>query len=287
MKNNTPPLPRWADLLQQLATADSKDDGKQFLVTDRREILRRLLAGSACRLLAEGRLFLLYGQQPVAHRDIVLVSSHIDCVYRRCWCEEQADSFRGTFDNALTNAAVLHNLLEARFDAQVVVAFTGDEEKDSGGCHELVEYLCTQTGCRVRAVIVTDVTNEGWTAGSDFTLENDLGIDLFTAYRLVASLRPYAFSFLHEAEPDESWTTTVSGCPCSPCACPLPANCTARKASSAGNPPFPSIARCWRASPTCSRKRKNRIPEPERNSLHIFRRPADRISRFSDRYIKN
>lgn len=213
MKNNTPPLPRWADLLQQLATADSKDDGKQFLVTDRRETLRRLLAGSACRLLAEGRLFLLYGQQPVAHRDIVLVSSHIDCVYRRCWCEEQADSFRGTFDNALTNAAVLHNLLEARFDAQVVVAFTGDEEKDSGGCHELVEYLCTQTGCRVRAVIVTDVTNEGWTAGSDFTLENDLGIDLFTAYRLVASLRPYAFSFLHEAEPDESWDYHRFGLP--------------------------------------------------------------------------
>ena len=44
-------------------------------------------------------------------------------------------------------------------------------------------------------------------------VKNDLGIDLFTAYRLVASLRPYAFSFLHEAEPDESWDYHRFGLP--------------------------------------------------------------------------
>ena len=153
----------------------------------------------------EGKLFLLYGKQPVAGQDIVLISSHIDCVYSRCFCEEIDECYKGTFDNSLTNAAVIFNMLNGLFADNVVVAFTGDEEKNSAGCHELIEYLFNQPGTEVRFALVTDVSNEGWEENVPFTVENDQGIDLFMAHDLVEWLDPYLYKFVHYAEPDESW----------------------------------------------------------------------------------
>ena len=121
---------------------------------------------------------------------------------------------RGTFDNSFGNAAVLWNMLQDRLPDNVVVAFTGDEEKDSHGAVQTVVAL-GQMGCEIAAVLVLDVTNEGWESGALFTLENDLGIDVLTGYNLISSLEQYAgrFAFKHNALPDESWDYADYGIP--------------------------------------------------------------------------
>ena len=191
--------------LLKTVTVDNKDDGEKFILTDRLDALKGLLEKSDYSLLREGKLSAIYGKRPLAGEEIVLVSTHIDCVYTSCFCEEEGDFYKGTFDNSLTNTAVVYNMLHNRFGDHVVVAFTGDEEKDSGGALEVINYLINQTDCIVRFALVTDVTNEGWEAGAPFSIENDLGIDLFTAHNLVETLSPYLFSYVHQAEPDESW----------------------------------------------------------------------------------
>ena len=194
----------FTSLLEQV-TVNSKDDGHQFQVFNRVDAIRSLLSQTDYKLVHEGKLFMLYAKQPIEGQDIVLISSHIDCVYSQCFCREEDDTYQGTFDNSLTNAAVLYNMLHGYFADNVVIAFTGDEEKDSAGCHELIEYLFNQPGTEVRFALVTDVSNEGWDEGVPFSVENDLGIDLFTAHDLVVWLEPYLYKFVHYAEPDESW----------------------------------------------------------------------------------
>ncbi|MFQ9022476.1 MAG: hypothetical protein ACLR6J_16980 [Parabacteroides merdae] len=58
------------------------------------------------------------------------------CQRRRrtlCW--------KGTFDNSATNAAVIDLMLRGELDESVLVAFTGDEEKDSAGAIEIMQML--------------------------------------------------------------------------------------------------------------------------------------------------
>lgn len=196
-------------------TVNSKDDGERFTDFTRVDAIKSLLADSDYQLVKEGKLFLLYAKGPIAGKEIVLISSHIDCVYDRCFCEEvDEEHFKGTFDNSLTNAAVIFNMRYGLFDDNVVVAFTGDEEKDSGGCLELIGHLINQSECKVRFALVTDVTNEGWEAECPFSIENDLGIDLFTAHHIVETLAPFQYNFVHDAEPDESWDYDGVGMPC-------------------------------------------------------------------------
>ena len=196
--------PDFTTLLHTL-TVDSKDNGTQFYTYDRIEAIKKLLQSSDYQLIKEGKLFLLYGKRPLAGKEIVLISSHIDCVYSHCFCEVEGEYYKGTFDNSLTNAAVIDHMLRGNFADNVVVAFTGDEEKDSGGALGVINYLINQTDCIVRFALVTDVTNEGWEPGAAFSIENDLGIDLFTAHSIVQLLAPYLYSYVHAAEPDESW----------------------------------------------------------------------------------
>ena len=201
--------------LLQTITVDSKDDGEIFTNFDRVNAIKSLLASTDYELIKEGKLFLLYSKAPLEGKEIVLISSHIDSVYNHCFCQEEGDDyFKGTFDNSLTNAAVIYNMLHDKFDENVVVAFTGDEEKDSGGCLELIGHLINQTNCKVRFALVTDVTNEGWETACPFSIENDLGIDLFTAHQIVEVLSPFQYNFVHDAEPDESWDYDGVGIPC-------------------------------------------------------------------------
>ena len=196
-------------------TVMSKDDGRRFLVFDRIEAIREILAKTDYKLQHEGDLCLIYSKKPIEDQSVTLISSHIDCVYHNCFCEEEEECYKGTFDNSLTNAAVLYNMLHDRFDENVVIAFTGDEEKDSAGCWEVMRTL-KNANCFVKSAVVTEVTNEGWEENCAFTLENDLGIDLITAHRLIESLkcREWDYMLVHEAEPDESWDLDTAGIPC-------------------------------------------------------------------------
>ena len=202
------------DILQTI-TVDCKDNGEFFTVADRIVVIERMLESSNYKIVARQPLALLYAKRQVREGDrVLLISSHIDCVYPRCFCSNEGDCLRGTFDNSLTNAALLWNMLHDGLPDNAVVAFTGNEESDSQGAVQAVVAL-GQMGCEVTAALVLDVTNEGWESGALFTLENDLGIDILTGYNIISSLEQYGgrFAFKHNALPDESWDYADYGIP--------------------------------------------------------------------------
>ena len=202
------------DILQTV-TIDCKDNGERFTVTDRVAVIEQMLEQTDYKLIGRQPLALLYSKREVREDDrVLLISSHIDCVYPRCFCSDEGDCLRGTFDNSFSNAALLWNMLNDRLPDNVVVAFTGNEESDSQGAVQAVVAL-GRMGCEVPAALVLDVTNEGWESGALFTLENDLGIDMLTAYNIISSLECYGgrFAFKHNAEPDESWDYAEYGIP--------------------------------------------------------------------------
>lgn len=202
------------DILQTI-TVDCKDNGECFTVTDRVAAVERIIERTNYKLISRQPLALLYAKRPVCEGDrVLLISSHIDCVYSRCFCTDEGDCLRGTFDNSFTNAALLWNMLHDHLPDNIVVAFTGNEESDSRGAVQTVVAL-GQMGCEVAAALVLDVTNEGWESSALFTLENDLGIDILTGYNIISSLEKYdgRFAFKHNALPDESWDYAEYGIP--------------------------------------------------------------------------
>lgn len=211
MKNSL----QFSDLLSAV-TVDCKDNGKEFVVTERIEAIESLLQGTEYRLVAREPLALLFAKRvPQENEKVVLVSSHVDCVYGKCFCNDEGDCFRGTFDNSFGNAAVLWCMINDTLPDNVVVAFTGDEERNSRGAVQALLAL-GNIGCRVSSAIVQDVTNEGWESDALFTIENDSGFDILRAYNIVSSLETYSgkFAFRHDAEPDESWNYAERGIPC-------------------------------------------------------------------------
>lgn len=202
--------------LLKAVTVDCKDNGKEFLVTDRITAIERLLKETPYNLIASEPLALLFARRmPQEGEKVLLISSHIDCVYNCCFCSESGEFFHGTFDNSFGNAAVLWCMINGMLPDNAVVAFTGDEEKDSSGAVQALLAL-GRMGCTISSVIVQDVTNEGWESDALFTIENDSGFDILQAYNIVSSLEPYSgkFAFRHNAEPDESWDYAEYGIPC-------------------------------------------------------------------------
>ena len=202
------------DILRTV-TVDCKDNGECFTVTDRVAVIERVLENTEYKLISRQPLALLYAKRQVCEGDrVLLISSHIDCLHVDCFCSDDGDSLRGTFDNSFTNAALLWNMQHDKLPDNVVVAFTGNEESDSQGAVQTVVAL-GQMGCEVAAALVLDVTNEGWESGALFTLENDLGIDILTGYNIISSLEQYGgrFAFKHNALPDESWDYADYGIP--------------------------------------------------------------------------
>ena len=201
--------------LLRAVTVDCKDNGEAFTVTDRVAVIEHVLGKTDYRLIARQPLALMYAKRELREGDkVLLISSHIDCVFSKCFCSDEGECLRGTFDNSFTNAALLWNMLNNTLPDNVVVAFTGDEERDSHGAVQAVVAL-GQSGCEVSAALVLDVTNEGWENGALFTLENDLGVDILTGYNIISSLEKYdgSFAFKHNALPDESWDYADYGIP--------------------------------------------------------------------------
>lgn len=213
-------------LLLKQATVDCKDNGKTFQVKDRVEVIKEYLKDTSYQLLAEEDLFLLYGKiAPQKGEPVVLISSHIDCVYQRCFVAEKTETFLGTFDNSFTNAALLREMRDDNLPENVLIAFTGDEEHDSAGAIAVNVYL-TREQHLIRFALVLDVTNAGWTDQHLFAIENDLGIDLLTAHQIIETLKPYEeqYTFLHQAEPDETWDYDEYGIPCMTLSAPVGGN---------------------------------------------------------------
>ena len=201
--------------LIKTVTVDCKDNGDSFIVTDRVEAIKRLLDGTAYKPVVNEPLALVYAKRELLAGDsVLLVSAHIDCLYDYCFCNDEGDLLRGTFDNSLGNAAILSLMIQGLLPDNVVVAFTGDEERDSQGAVQVVLAL-GRMQCEIKFALVLDVTNTGYENGAQFALENDLGIDLFTAHRIVEAVEMLGakYEFKHCAEPDESWDYNDYGIP--------------------------------------------------------------------------
>ena len=209
--------------LLKSVTVDCKDDGKTFQVTDRIKVICDYLKTTSFQLLAQEDLFLLFGKKtPAKGEPVVLLSSHIDCVYQRCFCTEGTDTYQGTFDNSFTNAALLYVMKHGSLPDNVLIAFTGDEEHDSAGAVAVNVYLTRQQH-PIQFALVLDVTNAGWEKQHLFAIENDLGIDLLTAHRIIETVKPYEgkYTFLHRAEPDETWDYDEYDIPCMTLSAPV------------------------------------------------------------------
>lgn len=201
--------------LLESVTVDSKDNGSVFTLTNRCNVIESLLEGSSYKLIARQPLALLYSKsEPGCGDRVVLLSSHIDCVYPSLFCKDIGEGMHGTFDNSFGNAAALWSMLNDTLPGNTVVAFTGDEEVESRGALQAVELL-EERGVVVSATVVLDVTNSGWNSQSLFAVENDFGFDMLTAYEIVSALEPYSgrFSYMHNALPDETFLYTQKGYP--------------------------------------------------------------------------
>lgn len=115
------------DVLKKVAKLN-RDNGLRFTVTDREDAIHELLATTGYRLLNQDGLFHLYGLCPLhkLNSPVWVVVSHIDCVsdITECFVEELPNGLmRGTFDNMLTNAAVLTLMLRGELPKNVLVAF--------------------------------------------------------------------------------------------------------------------------------------------------------------------
>lgn len=197
----------YTDLIN-LLTVDCKDDGEKFTTTDRIQVIQSLLKESSYQLVYQVNTSFVYAKLDFLSQPYqVLVSSHIDCVYKTCFVSDvDADHWRGTFDNSATNAAIIDLMLSNKLSPSVAVAFTGDEEIDSRGAKEVMHYLHSKN-IRIRGALVLDVSNEGYEDEAVCSIENDRGFDILTGYNLIQIIQKSGLPcvFLHDAEPDETW----------------------------------------------------------------------------------
>lgn len=198
-------------------TVDCKDNGKNFTTTYRLQVIEKLLSKTDYQLLYKGNLCYIYGKKQIRNQSVILVSSHVDCVYDHLFCQElnEQKMFKGTFDNSLTNACVLYDMIHEQLNDNVIVAFTGDEEEEGGGVYEVIRTL-RNWNAHIAMTIVLDITEEGWSQQYHFTVENDLGIDIVTGHRIVEILDKYRnmFGYIHDSEPDESYDYDEEDIPC-------------------------------------------------------------------------
>lgn len=204
--------------LLPLLTVPCRDNGKVFTDTTRLDAIVRLLDGSAYETVYAGNLCRIYARRDTTGIG-VLVSSHIDCVYGRCFARPDAEGWKGTFDNSATNALLVELMLQDALPYGTLIAFTGDEEADSGGAREVMDWM-KEHDVRPEAAIVLDVTNEGYDDEAAFAIENDCGFDILSGYRIVTALQEAQVmcTVVHDAEPDESWCYAkgTEACPALP-----------------------------------------------------------------------
>ena len=205
----------------------NRDDGKRFICTDRIDAINKILWNSRYRRVNPQGLFLLYSVKPIEEIEHpFLISSHIDCEedITKCFTSYESDMMlKGTYDNGVTNAAILYLMLNNKLPDNVIVAFTGDEEVDSTGAKQVSRFL-RKKGKLTFTVLVLDVTDMGWKEKADFTIENNFWSELL-GESLIESLKEIKGKWLFvpsdlqnipsyvasdniiysEAEADESW----------------------------------------------------------------------------------
>ncbi len=166
---------RYFKILERLNVINY-DDGIAFTATARLAVFEKLFSDTEYQRVNHKGLFHLYSKKPISlmQGPLVLLSSHVDCERNitQCFSEVQPGGMlKGTYDNSITNAAVLSLMQDNKLAENVVVAFTGNEEVSSIGALQLAQYLQNYTTNVI--VLVLDVSYEGYNQKADFTIEND------------------------------------------------------------------------------------------------------------------
>ncbi len=208
------------NLIKTIACTTNHDNGNHFIQGEdaRLRIISKLINTTKYKCIKEGNLFVLYSQVPLNEisDEIVVISSHIDTVdeITKPFCKiKSKNRLLGTFDNSLTNAAILDLMIKEKLPKNVVVAFTGDEEVSSNGAKELITYL-KANDIKPR-VIVTDVTSEGWNKKRLFTIENYRGKNQWIK-RILKTFDNLKLNYkaIEDAAPDESHLYSSMGIDC-------------------------------------------------------------------------
>ena len=219
--------------LLEMVSVLNQDDGRYFKNPGRLNIISSLLWDSEYRRINADGLFHLYAKHPAEfffNRKTTIVSSHVDCEKSITRCFSQSDGndiLKGTYDNAITNTAILSLMLSDSLPDDILVAFTGDEERSFKGAQQLERFLRINN-IAIRHLFVLDVTDMGWINNpdnsADFTIENDFWYDDFGKNIIeLTEKKPYKWKFVpadlnnipsfvpeysvihEEAAEDESW----------------------------------------------------------------------------------
>ena len=183
--------------------------------------------------LTKGELYLLYHKKDLTEYkdDVLLISSHIDCKQpdddeegiTKCFSSQVQDNLlKGTYDNSITNTAILYLMMKDMLPENVIVAFTGDEEENSEGAIKVTKLL-KKNGIKFKCIVL-DVTDAGWDEQVDFTIENNFwgkkmgekAIDIVERYSSnwlfvpeeldnVPSYVKGKYVYSTKSEADESW----------------------------------------------------------------------------------
>lgn len=177
--STTPSCRALIDIIEKL-TVPCADDGDTFTQVDRLNLIRSALASRGrYRSWADLPLAKLFAHERFEdHRPFVLVSCHIDSVYKRKWYyakekdKGEKGELWGTFDNSACNALLLHAMMFDKLPPQVLVAFTGNEERKMRGVKRTVKHLADHGAFwNLELVVTLDVTEECY-GKHDITIEN-------------------------------------------------------------------------------------------------------------------
>ncbi len=212
-------------ILEQI-TVRGEDDGEKFTNTARVDAIASCLKESGWEPYHDGDLAKIYVRRDFDDFDlskpVVVVSSHVDIVAERCYAKCDGELWKGSFDNLITNAVIVACMKAKVFGANVMVAFTGDEEADDGfgGADEVAKVL-SKKEINLRCVVVTDVTEEGWEEEKAFTIENVMPEDdEWYRRKMVKHLKEAVADtdsnpcVIMDGEPDEAWEYDEYNIPC-------------------------------------------------------------------------
>ena len=156
-------------------TVRNTDNGRCFTDTTRLERIEELLKESPFSFVKKEALFYAFSQIPFKElKDgALIISSHVDFKREttRCFSDTTAEKKAiGTYDNSATNAAIVELMLHAELPKNIMVVFTGDEEKDSGGESGVARFI-KHLGIKAKCIVL-DVTEEGYKTKASFSVEN-------------------------------------------------------------------------------------------------------------------
>ena len=188
--------------------------------TERLDLIKQVLRDSNYSCLADLPLAKVYSRKDFrADKPAILVSCHIDSVYGEYFTRLQGGELHGTFDNSACNALLIEAMFKTLLQAQVLVTFTGDEEKKSRGADRTIVFLQkVEVFQNLEMGITLDLTEEHFGL-CHFTIENhsvekrnrESLLKFGKKQDMVHYLSAIIDSpvFVKNAEPDESWLYRV------------------------------------------------------------------------------